>query len=163
MILPTLVAKKYLNSIPLASGFPESVLAAAGHGTPEELDVDYHVFLGTRAANQQVSGCWRLERIGIILHRPGNQSAFAGVANTSPASPTYRNIAGFRELQQALEFGLPSDCQSGARKRDPWTLAGRPHRCVRCLAPRIFLRSFPGGERLANDDVREAGLIFPYT
>ena len=44
----------------------------------------------------------------------------------------YRNIAGFREFQQTLEFGLPRDRQAGARKRDPWTFAERSHRCVRC-------------------------------
>jgi len=69
---PDACREKHLLSIPLASGFPELVLAAAGHRTPEELDVDYQIFLGTRAANQQVSGCRRLERIGTILHRPRN-------------------------------------------------------------------------------------------
>src|SRR5262249_15787208 len=39
------------------------------------LDVDYQVFPGARAAGQHVSGRRRLERLGVIRHRPGNQPA----------------------------------------------------------------------------------------
>src|SRR5215469_3269662 len=74
-----------------------------------DLDVDYHVFQRARAANQNVSGRRRLERLGIILHRPGNQSALTGVANSGPAGPADRDVTSFGELQQALELGIPGD------------------------------------------------------
>ena len=44
-------------------------------------------------------------------------------ANTAAAREAHRNIASFREFQQILEFGLPRNCQAGARKRDLWTFA----------------------------------------
>jgi hypothetical protein len=59
------------------------------------------------------------------------------VANTGAASEADRNIAGFREVQKNLKLGVPGDRQAGARKRDLWTIAGRPHRCVRCAARSI--------------------------
>src|SRR3712207_3070018 len=46
---------------------------------------------------------WSIERLGIILHRSGNQPTLAGVANSSPAEPLDRDITGFGEFQQVLE------------------------------------------------------------
>ena len=63
------------------------------------LDVNDRVFPRPRAANQYVSGRWRFERLRIILHRSGNQPAFAIVADARPARPTNGNVAGFRELE----------------------------------------------------------------
>jgi hypothetical protein len=63
------------------------------------LDVNDRVFPGMRAANQYVSGRRRFERLGIILHRSGNQAAFAVVANARPTRPTNRNVTGFREIE----------------------------------------------------------------
>src|SRR5262249_17852304 len=80
------------------------------------LDVDYHVFLGARAANQQVPYRRRLQRLGIILHRSGDQPALTGMANSGPASPAPRDVAGLGEFQQALEPGAPGDREAGAGK-----------------------------------------------
>src|ERR1700678_3774684 len=80
------------------------------------LNVDYQVFPGARAANQQVSGRRRIERLGIILHRSGNQTALTGMANSGPARPAHRDVAGFRKLQQALELGIPVGREAGASK-----------------------------------------------
>src|SRR5262249_51599316 len=44
------------------------------------LDVDDQVFPGARAASQQVAFCRRLKRLGVILHRSGNQPALTGTA-----------------------------------------------------------------------------------
>src|SRR5271170_6735361 len=85
------------------------------------LDVDYHVFPGTRAANQQVSRRRRLERLGIIQHRPGNQPALAGMANSGPARPAHRDVTGFGEFQHALELRVPANRKPGASKGNSWT------------------------------------------
>ena len=92
-------------------------------GESNELDINYQILLGMRAANQQISDRRRFKWIGIILHRPGNQAAFTHMTNTTAAREAYGNITGFREFQQTLEFRFPRNRQAGARKRDSWTLA----------------------------------------
>jgi hypothetical protein len=63
------------------------------------LDVNYGVFPGARAANQYVSGGRRFERLGIIVHGPGNQPTFAIMADARPARPPNGNIAGLGQLE----------------------------------------------------------------
>src|ERR1700722_3524374 len=62
------------------------------------------------------------------------------MANTAAAGEAYRNVAGFRELEQTLKFRIPGDRQAGAGKRNPGTIAGLAYGCVRC-AERPFLHA----------------------
>ena len=117
------------------------------------LDVDYHVFSGTRAANQQVSRRRRFERLGIVLHRPGNQPALAGMANSGPARPANRDVAGFREVQQALDVpmaGVITDGQWSIRAAVVQALPEVPHQLCPCHSLHEAAKSISEADRHAK-------------
>jgi hypothetical protein len=84
------------------------VLYELTHRTISEVDLD--VTLRPRATDQNVSLCWLFQRLGLILNCPGNQSRFASMADTCSTGPPYRDVAGFRELQQAVPILTPLHC-----------------------------------------------------
>src|SRR5580658_4095613 len=75
---------------------------------------DTRVWLGT--AYEHVPGGGPLQRLRIINNRSGNQTRHAGVTDSSPARPSDRNVARFRQFKQAREFRIPSSGNPAARE-----------------------------------------------
>ena len=80
-------------------------------------EVYNYLFMRLAAANEDIAVGGRLKRFGPVAYRAGDQSTFAGVADTRPARPSHGNIAGFRQLQQTLIFLVPRDDKTAARKQ----------------------------------------------
>ena len=85
--------------------------------------VDNDLLPRLRTADQQSARARRVERVGSITHRAGNQPALAIVADARPARPPYRDVAGLRQLEQTLVFFIPSDGEATTKcERNPWPL-----------------------------------------
>jgi len=65
----------------------------------------------------------RIERIRLITHCAGNQSALAIVADSSPTRPPDGDIAGLGELKQVLVLCVPSEDEAATREGDLRPLA----------------------------------------
>src|ERR1700684_1519494 len=79
-----------------------------------KIQSDTRVCLGT--AHEHVPECGPLQRLRIINNRSVNQTSYAGMTNANPARPSDRNVARFRQLKQAPEFGVPSGSESATRE-----------------------------------------------
>src|SRR5262249_57526652 len=69
--------------------------------------IDDDVVLWLRATDKQVPCCRRIERIRLIGHCAGNQSALAIVADPGPTRPPGGDIARLRKLAPALLLPVP--------------------------------------------------------
>jgi hypothetical protein len=69
----------------------------------EDSEIDLYVTQWLPTANQRASFGWWLQGARLILDRASDQRAFAGVADAGATGRLYGNVAGFGELQQALE------------------------------------------------------------
>src|ERR1700722_12002070 len=79
-----------------------------------KIQSDTRVWLG--AADEHVPGSGHVQRLRIINNRSGNQTGHAGVTNSSPARPSDRNVARFRQFEQASEFRIPSGGNPATRE-----------------------------------------------
>ena len=73
------------------------------------------------------------------------------MADSRPARPSHRNVARFRQFQQAREFRIPGGGNPAARERDWRTGSGRPWRQVRRV---INLRHTRGNRLESTEDFR---------
>src|SRR5438034_7362580 len=67
-----------------------------------KIQSDTRVWL--RTAYEHVSGSGPLQRLRVINNQSANQTSHAGMTDSSPARPSDRNVARFREFKQASEF-----------------------------------------------------------
>jgi len=79
-----------------------------------KIQSDTRSWLGT--AYQHVPGSGPLERFGIISNRSANQTSHAGMTDASPARPSDRNVARFRQFKQTRESRIPSGGNSATRE-----------------------------------------------
>src|SRR5213080_3049941 len=70
-----------------------------------KIQSDTRVWL--RTAYEHVSGSGPLQRLRVINNQSANQTSHAGMTDSSPARPSDRNVARFREFKQASEFRIP--------------------------------------------------------
>ena len=70
------------------------------------------------AAHQDIAIGWHVDRVRSIADRAADKRSFACVANPRAAGPTHWDVACFRKLEEALEFGRPADIESASRKRN---------------------------------------------
>src|ERR1700691_6205443 len=75
---------------------------------------DARVWLGT--AYEHVPGSGPLQRLRFISNRSANQTRHAGMTDSSPARPSDRNVARFRQFKQAPEFRIPSGGNPATRE-----------------------------------------------
>src|ERR1700686_2910633 len=71
-----------------------------------KIQSDTRVWLGT--ADEDVPGSGHFQRLRVINNRSANQTSHAGMTDSSPARPSDRNIARFRQFKQTSEFRIPS-------------------------------------------------------
>src|SRR5579863_9430151 len=90
-----------------------------------EIQSDTRVWLGT--AYEHVPRSRSLQRFWIISNRSANQTGHAGMTDASPARPSDRDIARFRQFKQARKFRIPRgrnpatrECHRRARSGRPW-------------------------------------------
>ena len=81
---------------------------------PLKIEGDARGWLGT--AHERVPGSRHLQWLRVISNRSGNQASHAGVTDSSPARPSDRNIARFRQLKETREFRVPRRGNSTARE-----------------------------------------------
>src|SRR5205814_6517359 len=81
---------------------------------PLKIQGDARSWLGT--AHERVPGCRHLQRLRVISNRSGNQASHAGVTDSSPARPSDRKVARFRQFKQTREFRIPSGGNSASRE-----------------------------------------------
>src|ERR1700687_6143165 len=79
-----------------------------------KIQSDTRVWLGT--AYEHVPGSGALQRFGVINNRCAKQTSHAGMTDSSPARPSDRNVARFRQFKQTPEFRVPSDGSPAARE-----------------------------------------------
>src|SRR5271156_4033949 len=89
-----------------------------------KIQCDSRVWLGT--AYEHVPGDGPLQRLRVINNRSANQTGHAGMTDPSPARPSDRHIACFRQFKQAPESGIPGDGNPATRERDWGTRSRRP-------------------------------------
>src|ERR1700690_2308852 len=75
---------------------------------------DASVWLGT--AYEHVPGSGPLQRLRVIRNRSANKASHAGMTDSSPARPSDRNIARFRQFKQTSEFRIPSGGNPATRE-----------------------------------------------
>src|SRR5450432_1408069 len=66
-----------------------------------KIQSDTRVWLGT--AYERVPRSGPLQRLRVVSNRSANQTSHAGMTDSSPARPSDRNVARFRQLKQAPE------------------------------------------------------------
>src|SRR5580658_10754703 len=74
-----------------------------------------------RAADQHAARLGSLKRIGPVAHLAADQAGHAGVADAAPAAEPDRDVAGFGELEQAGESGIPWGREVAAAEGDQRT------------------------------------------
>src|ERR1035438_5196738 len=79
-----------------------------------KIQSDTRVWLG--AAYEHVPGSGSLQRLRVINYRSVNQTSHAGMTDSSPARPSDRNVARFRQFKQASEFRIPSGGNPATRE-----------------------------------------------
>src|ERR1700681_2142866 len=79
-----------------------------------KIQSDTRVWLGT--AYQHAPGSRPLQRLRVINNRSADQTSHAGMTDSSPARPSDRNVAGFRQFKQAPEFRIPSGGNPATRE-----------------------------------------------
>src|ERR1700686_1012798 len=79
-----------------------------------KIQSDTRVWLGT--AYEHVPGSGPLQRLRAIHNRSANQTSHAGMTDSSPARPSDRNIARFRQFKQAPEFRIPGGGNPATRE-----------------------------------------------
>src|SRR6266566_857806 len=89
-----------------------------------KIQSDTRVWL--RTAYEHVSGSGPLQRLRVINNQSANQTSHAGMTDSSPARPSDRNVARFREFKQASEFRIPSGGNPATRERNCGARSGRP-------------------------------------
>src|SRR2546429_488713 len=89
-----------------------------------KIQSDTRVWL--RTAYEHVSGSGPLQRLRVINNQSANQTSHAGMTDSSPARPSDRNVARFREFKQASEFRIPSGGHPATRERNCGARSGRP-------------------------------------
>src|SRR5271168_4383278 len=95
------------------------------------LEIDGEINPGLRAADQHTALLRRLERVRLVVDSSADQRTLASVADADSAGPFDRDVAGFRQLQQALKTRAPRNGQSAAGERHLRTGAGSPRWHVR--------------------------------
>src|SRR5215471_21354441 len=93
--------------------------------------IQFYDRLRPRTADQHIPSRRRLEWLRVVEHRPADQGAFAGMADSRPARPLYRNVAGLRKFQQALVRRTPRHIKAAPREGDHRAGTGGPRRWVR--------------------------------
>ena len=83
------------------------------------------------AADERVAFGWRVQRLWRIGEFASDQATFAVVAYARSARPTHRNGAGFRQLEQAAEAGVPWDSETASHERHDRPAARRTVRTMR--------------------------------
>src|SRR5271169_2169193 len=91
-------------------------LANADISIPFLSKIQSHTRVWLGAAYEHVPGSGPLQRLRVINDRPANQTSHAGMTDSSPAGPSDRNIARFRQFKQAREFRIPNGGNPAARK-----------------------------------------------
>src|SRR5580698_157023 len=89
-----------------------------------KIQSDTRVWLGT--AYEHVPGSGPLQRLRIINNRSANQTSHAGMADSSPARPSDRNIARFRQFKQTFESRIPCGGNPATHERDWGARSGQP-------------------------------------
>src|SRR5208283_1694906 len=79
-----------------------------------KIQSDTRVWLGT--AYEHVPGSGPLQRLRVIGNRSANQTSHAGMTDSSPARPSDRNVARFRQFKQTSEFRIPSGGNPATRE-----------------------------------------------
>src|SRR5271157_4847332 len=79
-----------------------------------KIQSDTRVRLGT--AYEHVPGSGSLQRLRVIDNRSADETRHAGMTDSRPARPSDRNVARFRQLQQAPEFRVPSGGNPATRE-----------------------------------------------
>src|SRR5580700_12301263 len=79
-----------------------------------KIQSDTRVWL--RTAYEHVPGSGPLQRLRVISNRSANQTSHAGVTDSSPARPSDRNVARFRQFKQTSEFRIPCGGNPATRK-----------------------------------------------
>ena len=79
-----------------------------------KIQSDTRVWLGT--AYEHVPRSGPLQRLRVVHNRSGNQASHAGMTDSSPARPSHRNIARFRQFKQAGESRIPIGRKPAARE-----------------------------------------------
>src|ERR1700687_1430260 len=75
---------------------------------------DSQVWLGT--AYEYVPRSGPLQRLRVISNRSANQTSHAGMADSSPARPSDRNVARFRQFKQTGKLTIPSGGNPATRE-----------------------------------------------
>src|SRR5215469_11656182 len=94
-----------------------------------KIQSDILVWLGT--AYEHVPRSGPLQRLGVVSNRSTNQTGHAGMTDSSPAGPSDRNVAGFRQFKQARKFRIPRGGNPATRERDWGARSGQPFWQVR--------------------------------
>ena len=81
---------------------------------PSKVQSDARLWL--RTAYEHVPGSRSLQRFRVINNGPSNQTSYAGMTNSSPARPSDRNVARFRQFKQAPEFWVPTGGNPATRE-----------------------------------------------
>src|SRR5271169_6338106 len=89
-----------------------------------KIQSDTCVWLG--AAYEHVPGSGPLQRLRVITNCSANQTSHAGMTHSSPARPSDRNVARFRQFKQAGKFTIPSGGNPATREGDWGARSGRP-------------------------------------
>lgn len=82
------------------------------------LQINRRVIFGSRTTDQQIAKSGSFEWFGFVGNLARDQSAFTHVADTGPARPADRHIAGFREFQEARKFRIPRNGEAAPREGD---------------------------------------------
>src|SRR5208283_2957370 len=114
-----------------------------------KLQSDTRAWLGT--AYEHVPGSGLLQRLRVINNRSANQTSHAGMTDSSPARPSDRNVARFREFKQAREFRIPRDGNPATRERD-W--GARSRRTLWHVRSVNYLRHTRGNALKRSEDFR---------
>ena len=114
---------------------PGSFAAAVRHSAsisqqnPLEVKLDGGFWRCT--ADERIAFGWRVQRLWGVGEFTSDQATFAVVAYARSARPTHRNGAGFRQLEQAAEAGVPWDSETASQERHDRPAARRTVRTMR--------------------------------
>jgi hypothetical protein len=69
-------------------------------------------------ASSRSADCWgrRVERIGLVTYRAGDEIHFAAMANAGPARPAHWHVARLCQVEQVLEPRSPANGKTRARE-----------------------------------------------
>ena len=89
------------------------------------------MFIWLGAADERGAVGGRLDRVGVVLHRAGDDGGLAAVADTGAARPADWYVACFCELEQTGVFRTPGNSEVAAGELDCRPRPGCPCRHVR--------------------------------